>query len=395
MPARQSLKRSQSVDAFLSGKLAQVDVRKIEDELRRLWTKASDAGDGDQYPQVVKACTSNLILYTEREDAETTEANTLDEIVVTHPARAILAIRRPGQTQRLAAWVTARCRLASGPGPKQICSEQITVLAEGNLELELVSVVDSLLIGDLPVYLWWSDGDLCGDKLGPFLSCTRRLIVDSRFAPYSFEFLRCLHRIVDSTAGCIAVSDLNWRRLSGIRAALAEEFEHSPLALGDLKNIVRVKVSSCAQESDGDTCSLQSLLLVGWLSARLGWDPISFAQEKAKGALACFDQNGSKIEVEFSSVEMPRAMPGSVVDFEIELSSKRKLSVSRDPSGESASLVVNFNEDNRLVREVLADESEQERVRLIGLELDEVGFDPVFEQALESAFNLVHLLEED
>ncbi len=388
-----SMKRSQSVDSFLSGRLAQVDVRKIEQELTRLWTRASDSSTGEEYPPVVRACSGNLILYTDREDAESTEADILDEIMLAHPSRAILVVCRESDDRSLAAWVTARCRFAPGSKTKQIGSEQITVLAEGKLDLELVSVIKSLLLGDLPVFLWWSTADLTGDKLGQFLACTRRLIVDSAHAPYSFAFLRNLRQIVTSTTGCIAVSDLNWRRLLGLRAAIAEEFERQPFAITDLNDIVKVKVSSCGQELQNDDCSVQSLILLGWLASRLSWNPISFAKGNEKGSVARFKSKRQAIDVEFRSIEMTRVAPGSIFEIEIEVEGGKKLRVSRNPAGEADSLLVTVSENGKQVREVIADDSDMDRVNLMGAELNEMGAESVFEQALESAFDLVHLLE--
>ncbi|MBX9723302.1 MAG: glucose-6-phosphate dehydrogenase assembly protein OpcA, partial [Candidatus Obscuribacterales bacterium] len=165
---------NEKAQSFLEGKSAQVDVRKIEAELSRLWTQVS--GNGTDDPQVIRACSSNLILYTEREDAEIFDANLLDAIVLAHPSRAILAISRPSNAKKLEAWVSARCHLAGGSKTKQICSEQIMVLAEGTLQEELVSVIDSLVLGELPIFLWWTSSDLSGDKIGTFLGACGRLI---------------------------------------------------------------------------------------------------------------------------------------------------------------------------------------------------------------------------
>ncbi len=384
----------EAVESFLSGKLSQVDVRKIESELSRLWTQASGTGNDENCPQVIRACSSNLILYSNSDDAEISDANMLDAILQGHPSRAILAISRESDKPKLEAWVTARCHLAAGSKSKQICSEQITVLAEGPLENELVSVLESLVLGELPIFLWWTASDLSGDKIGPFLGACRRLIVDSSLAPYSFSFLRQLHQIVDSTLSCIAVSDLNWRRLLGIRAAIAEEFERKPYSIEALGRISKVRVSSCGQELQEDDCSLQALLLVGWLASRLEWDPISFAKEDGKGSTARFEKEEQQIEVEFKSVPMSHVSPGSIFEVEIDTTCGHSLRVSRDPSGEVGSLVVIVKENDKRIRELLADDSNLERVNLMGYELEEQKSDNIFAQSLEKAFDLVHLLEQ-
>ncbi len=381
-----------NAQSFLEGKSAQVDVRKIEAELSRLWTQVSGTGTDD--PQVIRACSSNLILYTEREDAEVFDANLLDAIVLAHPARAILAINRPAEAKKLEAWVSARCHLAGGSKTKQICSEQIMVLAEGTLQEELVSVIESLVLGDLPIFLWWTTSDLSGDKIGTFLASCGRLIVDSQLAPYSFRFLRQLHQIVDSTSGAIAVSDLNWRRLLGIRSAIAEEFERKPFSIAGLSQISKVHISSCGQDLQEDECSLQALLLLGWLASRLSWDPISLTKEKGQSTIAIFEREEQKIEVKFTTTSLDHVSAGSVFEVEIETIGGQVLRISRDPAGEEGSLVVIVKEQDKRIRELMADDNDLDREHLMGYELETQKADKVFAESLEKAFDLVHLLEE-
>lgn len=385
----------ESIASFLSGKLAQVDVRQIETELSRLWAQANASEDNVEHPQVIRACSGNLILYTDREDAENVDSNLLDEVILSHPSRAILAICRESENRKLEAWVTARCHLASGGGAKQICSEQITVLAEGqNLENELISVIESLVLGDLPVFLWWTAAHLSGDKLGPFLACSRRLVVDSARAPYSFSYLRDLCSVAESTEGCVAVSDLNWRRLLGMRAAISEEFEREPFNLSDLKKIKKVTISSCAQEFQNDDCSLQALFLTGWLASRLGWTPESFAKEKDRGTLARFKHGDEIVELEFKAAVMTHVSAGSIFEIEIETGDTKKLRVSRDPAGEAGTLFVTVSQTGKRIRELVADDSDLDRVHLMGYELEEMGADKIFLESLSSAVELLHLLEQ-
>lgn len=385
--------KGETLESFLSGKLSSVDVRKIEAELSKLWTQAS-VTSGEGHPQVIRACSGNLILYTDRDDAESTDANMLDAIVLAHPSRAILAICREADSPRLEAWVSARCHLDPATGSKQICSEQITVLSEGNLENELVSVIDSLLLGDLPSFLWWTCAELSGDKLASFLSCISRLIVDSSRSPFSFKYLRDLQQIAENMESCISISDLNWRRLLGLRAALAEEFERSPLSIKSLAEINKVKIISCGQQFQEDACSLQALLFVGWLSSRLSWDPVSLGKEPGKGVLARFRNKSQSIDVSFSTQELSHVAPGSIFELELQTESGQNIRISRDPSGEAGSLVVTVLQNGKKIRELLADDSDLDRVHLVGYELEDLSYDKIFYESLNAAYELIHLLED-
>lgn len=384
-----NLKSTQQLKAFLGGTLCQVDVKAIQTELNSLWLKASTSSPDEEYPQVVRACSANLILYTDRDDAEKTDADLLDEVVQQHPARAILSICRPvADFNKIEAWVSARCHLVGGG--RQVCSELITVLAEGNAGQELISVIDSLLIGDLPIFVWWTIDDLNGEKIAPFLMNARRLIVDSSRAPFSFSFVRDLQALVESTEECIHISDLNWRRLLGIRSAIAEEFDRAPLAISDLQKIKKVKLASCGQELNEDKCSTQALLILGWLASRLGWEPVSFGKEDGKGTIAKYSNN---VEVTFTSTPMNHVAQGSVYEVELEIKGGKKLRISRDPSGEAGSLVVCLKENDKTVRELIADDSDLDRVTLVGFELEELTADCIFAQSLSSAMELIELLE--
>lgn len=385
-----NLKSTQQLKAFLGGTLCQVDIKAIQAELNALWLKASSSTPDEEHPQVVRACSANLILYTDRDDAERIDADLLDDVLQQHPARAVLAICRPvAEFNKIEAWVSARCHIM-GNG-RQVCSEMITVLSEGTAGPELISVIDSLLIGDLPIFVWWTIDDLNGEKIAPFLVNAKRLIVDSSRAPYSFSFIRDLQRLVETTLDCIHVSDLNWRRMLGIRSAIAEEFDRAPLNTSDLQKIKKVKLASCGQELNADDCSIQSLLVLGWLASRLGWEPVSFGKEgEGKPTVAKYS-NG--VEVTFSTTPMNHVAQGSVFEVELEMEDGKKLRVSRDPSGEAGSLVVSLKENGKAIRELLADDSDLSRVNLVGFELEELTADCIFAQSLSAAVDLIELLE--
>lgn len=381
-----------AVESFLSGKLSQVDVAKIQSELKRLWLEAATTGEDSN--QISRACTCNLVLFTDSVEAQTTRGSVLDDVVLRQPARAILTIWRQSQTKRLEAWVSARCHMVPGGKGKQICSEQITILSEGASDQELISVIDSLVLGDLPVFLWWTIVDISGDAIGPFLACANRVVVDSGLAPWSFRYLRNLHNITDTTDGEIVVSDLNWARLRGLRRAVAEEFERSPLNLADLAKISKIKVWTNGQELQEDDCSVQALLLIGWIASRLGWTPMSLGRDSAKRSRASYKKDaGGTVEVEFKSVPFEHVVPGSVFQLVIEMEGGRALEVSRDPAIETQQLLVLVREGDTKVRDLVMDDVPADDVSLMTEELDQLEADPVFAESLSAAHDLIHLIE--
>ncbi len=385
-------KGQESVESFLSGKMSRVDVAAIQTELRRLWLEAATTHDESEQPQVSRACSCNLVLFTDREDAQTSQSALLDAIVLRHPARSILTImHQDASEKRLEGWVSARCHMTQGA--KQICSEQITIVAEKADEEELISVIDSLVLGDQPTFLWWTLPDITGDRIGPYLACVRRAVVDSGLAPYSFHFLSNLHNIVESVGECLGVSDLNWARLVGLRRALSEEFERAPFSVADIDNIKSVKVWTNGQELQADDCSIQALLLVGWLAGRLGWLPVYLGREtESSSSCARFERKKGAVEVEFKSMPFTNVIPGAVFQIVVELDDGRAIEISRDPAIELQNLLVTVREGDRKVRELIADDASSDVVVLMSDELDELGPDMVFAESLKLAFDLIQLV---
>ncbi|MBM2846304.1 MAG: Glucose-6-P dehydrogenase subunit [Bacteroidetes bacterium] len=108
---------NESQQTVLLGAPREVDVVAIERELMRLWKHASDdvGEDGSSSP-VVRACSMNLVVVTDTEEAATEIGDLVGEVTLDHPSRIFLitADRRSG-TPLLDAWISARCSLPVEP----------------------------------------------------------------------------------------------------------------------------------------------------------------------------------------------------------------------------------------------------------------------------------------
>lgn len=295
-------KSTTETNNFLSGRLSQVDVQRIERELKDLWRaideakpeaqasespvkvtegKDADAGQSSTRPSnVMRACTANIVLFSEDADAEVQASAVLDEVAIRHPSRAILAISRRAAEQRLEAWVSARCHMADTKSLKQICSEQITVRYDGEGTKELASVVSPLVINDLPVVLWWRANRLDRGYLEPFSRFIDMLIVDSLRAADARSFIKEMAGISSQTVRK-PLFDLNWGRLIPWRRAIADAFSDAapPMSLPSLPGISKVVIAYASASAGGSAAAfpVQPLLLLSWLSTRLGWSRQSAA----------------------------------------------------------------------------------------------------------------------
>ncbi len=371
------------VEEFLSGKVKAVDVAHLESELRSLWSQAEHTdGDGDKQANILRACAMNLVLYSTDEDAEFAAGNLLNEVIVSHPCRALLVIQRDCEDENLEAWVSARCHSASKSGMKQICCEQITVKYEGHDPNVLPSSVSPLLVADLPVFLWWRTPELDTEALTPFLGSIDRLVVDSRRTTSVKDYLEKLLEIVNGARDVLTVSDLNWRRLLPWRRAVAEIFTVGSFGFqsGDVEKIKRVEVDFQPRQ---DGClSAQVLLYIGWLAGRLGWQ---VKGEKAGADNWQFKADGAEISV--TAVRQSEMPPGALNKVRLTLSGDRAITIIARPKEELVSVVIDCDSKTKSF-ELLTPSAGFRESDLMGRELETLAEDDIFFQALGIANSL-------
>lgn len=406
-----------STEAFLSGKLAQVDIDKIAKELKALWQSASSSEEGNGGENggqntshaVTRACAMNFILYSEEANAEKDAGDLLDEITTRHPCRAILAIARPAAQPTLEAWVSARCHVSDSKTKKQICCEQITVRGEGVGHKEIASVVVPLLVSDLRVYLWWNAPGLDRVKMEPFLNAADRLVVDSGTQDDNELFFAGLLDIIkerpnQAGQGRVQCSDLNWRRSLPWREAIALSFDrrHSDLSPDYLSGITDVEIRYGTQDGDGvDGIGLinQSLLVVAWLSSRLAWTVKSGTGNARNSYTFSFSSStASAIKVKLTPVRSDEAAAGDIGSIRVHCDKPEKVSVvaiqqkgmpgigvkclrgaqSEIPDGGASSM---FELD------------EPAESALIDKELESAGRDLVFQESIEAAVAILKALK--
>ncbi len=374
----------QTVEQFLSGKVTQINVASLERELRELWASATSAQSEDNRRAVARACVLNLVLYTCDTDAETSAANLLDEITVHHPCRAILAIARASEAPNLEAWVSARCHLPSPGSTKQICCEQITVRWEGHGVQELPSVVTPLLVADLPVFLWWRSANFDPDAVGPFLEYANRLIVDTDRWNSGYRFFVSLNDCIQNSRKRLAVTDLNWTRLEPWRRMLARSFDVGGIGLTveDLANVESVEISHTVASST------QSILLLGWLAARLGWRPSAVKSVDTTSGEVTFSGKNRTVEARWKS-QPPDSVPnGAVVAVALKLGSGRSLDC-RIECKENKPIIIGESHIEGQSKQFVVNGPEFDEGRLVDHALEILRHDYVYEQAVALAADII------
>src|SRR5438067_1310125 len=116
----------------LAGEKLPVGVGEIDKELVTLWQATATTPDDEEKQAVTLVRVLNLITYVEGEDRADEVNTVIRRITGRHPCRSILLICKGGDDTpgTINAWISAHCQLPEASG-KQICSEQITIAAEG------------------------------------------------------------------------------------------------------------------------------------------------------------------------------------------------------------------------------------------------------------------------
>jgi glucose-6-phosphate dehydrogenase assembly protein OpcA len=147
-------------------------------------------------------------------------------------------------------------------GGRQICSETIRVQLNGARAAQPASVVQPLLLSDLPVFLRWRGVPSYGDStFEGLIDVADRLIVDST----EWEDLPGSYAGLVDVFDRVTVSDIAWARTSRWRPQLASLWPE----IGGVKTL-RVEGTAA-----------QAHLLAGWLRTRLD-RPVELEHEPAR-----------------------------------------------------------------------------------------------------------------
>jgi len=363
-----------------------IDVAAIERELTSLWQRASEHEDGG----IMRASTLNLLVFVTSQSEAAKLDDTLTQITAAHPSRAILIIAdRQSQESALTAQVTSRCTLPTATS-KQVCCEQITINAGGSQVAEVPSAIAPLLVSDLPVYLWWNAEPRITDKVTfrRLVDFTDRVIIDSADFNDPHGDMASMAAVLRETPRWTAISDLNWARLTAWRALIAGFYDVSEYrpSLASLNDIV---IEYSPASANPDELSPRALLLGGWLASRLAWRLESGSLSSGAGpSVFKFAKDDRKVTLQFARTQ--RAIePGRVamVTMRTAADASTAFTVRRSSDGQRIETVVARGEE-RVAQRVLSYEGLSES-ELIGRELEILGHDRVYEQAVLAAGEII------
>jgi glucose-6-phosphate dehydrogenase assembly protein OpcA len=222
-----------------------VTISEVERELGQLRAAAAAPGE---LPKLRTSVMTHMAWVPELWVEAATE--TLGGLAERHPSRTILLFPRPTEDRdALDAEVDLRC-FRRGGEEQEVCSEVISIRLCGKRATAPASVIQPLLVPDLPVFLRWRGECPWGAvELEELVDVTDRLIVDSSEWPdVEWGYAR-LAEILDR----VIVSDIAWARIEPWRRAVAALWP-------DVADANELRVAGPYPEA---------LLLARWLGARL------------------------------------------------------------------------------------------------------------------------------
>ena len=362
---------------------AAIDVGAIERELTSLWKQAGEDDGG-----VIRACLLNLLIYVPGTDLSREVDDIVADITAAHPSRAILMIaNREAAETYLDAQVTSRCTLPTGES-KQVCCEQVTLRAGGEQVNEVPSAVVPLLLSDLSVYLWWRAVPRLGDRVFKRLvDASDRVIIDSASFATPHQDLTSLATVMRESPRWAAFSDLNWGRLGAWRGLLAG-FYDVPQYRQPLDQLDRVVIEYGPPSADQMAIAPRALLLGGWLASRLGWKVVAGATtRKNASTIFQFEINERKVTMTFAPTQNAAIEAGRLGRVTVVSGDSATFEVQRSDDGSRIETEVRLGEE-RKVQRVLSYENAGEAA-LVGIELEILGHDRVYEEAILAAGEMV------
>ncbi|MCM3871606.1 MAG: glucose-6-phosphate dehydrogenase assembly protein OpcA, partial [Pyrinomonadaceae bacterium] len=297
-----------------------LDVEAIERTLAELWQQSGghDQSFGDD--AVLRARVAGLMVFLHDESLLSDTQQVISELSSSHPCRALLmAGDRNAVARDIEMYVSASCGSQRRAGSRNLCCEEITLIARGDFVSELPSAAVPLLVPDLPVFLWWRAQIRAEDRVFKQLCLAAdRVVIDSAdFQDPPADLVAVDQLFKQRQDGAMVISDLNWARLTPWRASLANFYDVEDYR-AELDRITGVSITCVAETLVPPTVSSQALLIAGWLASRLEWRFVG-AREIQPLTLN-FEKDDRLIKVNFNEVQRSAMKSGRLCEIELKCS---------------------------------------------------------------------------
>jgi glucose-6-phosphate dehydrogenase assembly protein OpcA len=228
----------------------------------------------------------NLVVVVDR-DWKGEISNRLAHVGRYTASRTILCAVEQGRT-KLDAWAAMSYdEVGTGTG---IMHEQVEIdIGPSHLD-GIETIIDPVVVSELPILMWSPHGH--DDVVDALLGMIDVMLVDSDNMLEAREGLGRATQLLESAY----VVDLAWLRTTPWRERLAASFD-PPARRSALDHLDGITIRH------RPTSRASALLLAGWLTSRLKWDPVGFQSSGRDGLTGTARRNGDRVTVALNAVE--------------------------------------------------------------------------------------------
>ena len=206
-----------------------------------------------------------------------------EAIATQNPCRIVTLCPTFGEDEGVTAEVSAYCPIQKSSSSNLVCCEYITIRGTKQALERVGDLVKSLMIPELPQFVWWKATPNPEQELFKQLSSSCHcIIVDSSYFSDPESELLKMQQLIDRET---YIADLNWHRLSSWQELTAAAFD-PPERRASLVDLDRVTIDY--QKGNPS----QALMFLGWFASRLGWEPVSYAEESGDYHITRIKFNG-------------------------------------------------------------------------------------------------------
>ncbi len=282
----------------------------IEAALRRLLAErhGEDAG-------YTPARALNMVAFVDKEWSGEI-ANRLRGVGRYHASRLVVLSYESGR-ERLDARASVASEGEPRPGEFTLLRETVVVeIGERHLD-DLLTIVDPLVVSDLPTLLWSPHGH--PEAVDTLLALAQAVLVDSIDEPVWRDALDRASALTQKAY----VVDLAWLRSTPWRERIAAAFDPRGMR-AELGSINAVSVHHHPDST------IAAMLLIGWLASRLGWElsPLVAGGASLSGKAHARRQDAA-LRLEPDGGQRVRGLAG----LELQTASGRQLRWDRGPGG--------------------------------------------------------------
>lgn len=282
-----------------------------------------------------KNCVLNLVVALDDKHRVTECDKLVGNLAASHPLRAILVhLHGGGGAGMLDADIIVEAHKLVNGAPVQ--REQVLLHVRGEAAHHLSSLIEPLLVDDVPTYLWWSGRHRLSEAIvQDAIRFSDVLVVDSMKFEHPIDALLELADLVADPDARVGVADFRWGRARPWRDAIGQFFgpEDRRALLPGLHEVTAEAAGSGVDARTG------AALLAGWAASALGWRLADAAAAGDDATTAVLHTGGDgRATVTLRSVPNDRLHHGELLT--VRLAGRRgrhpfTLTIERDPDGEN------------------------------------------------------------